>query len=199
MSSGIYDIIREKIFSKEVDLLNDSVLVLLVGTGYTPDFTNDRDISDIPEDFILSSQLLLGKRLEEGYFKANTVVFTGIENAVSLGGILLGFAPSFLWDGFFFCFYTLFTYFAISISYYHKAIDLWVDYSVLLDNPVSIVDTKQGTVLINRTTKFQVNEYILKHAILKGDLIKLNGIEYIVAGYTSNGVGIISFWVNNAV
>lgn|SRR4030043_1079002 len=94
---------------------------------------------------------------------------------------------------------TFFTDFAISISYYHKAIDLWVDYSVLLDNPVSIVDTKQGTVLINRTTKFQVNEYILKHAILKGDLIKLNGIEYIVAGYTSNGVGIISFWVNNAV
>lgn len=107
MSSGIYDIIREKIFSKEVDLLNDSVLVLLVGTGYTPDFTNDRDISDIPEDFILSSQLLLGKRLEEGYFKANTVVFTGIENAVSISGILLVIDATYLEDSFLVCFFEL--------------------------------------------------------------------------------------------
>lgn len=107
MTSGIYNIFRQKLHSKNVDVVNDTINCVLIENGYIPNYSNDLNISYIPEDSILSEKLLTGKFLDENYFKADNIVFDVITLDTAITGLLLYKDDYYIEDNFLVCFFEL--------------------------------------------------------------------------------------------
>lgn len=62
----------------EIVPLTDTMVAILVGTGYTPDLVNHEFISDLGANIIGSQQVLSGKAVADGALDATDVTFAAV-------------------------------------------------------------------------------------------------------------------------
>lgn len=85
--------------------------------------------------------------------------------------------------------------FAISVNYYHSSLGVWVSYPVMFDDPHASINIGGENEFNTIRPQFQISEARLKHRILKKDRCKINGIEYRVEDFISDGVGISTIYL----
>lgn len=70
----------DKFLTADIDYINDRILCLLVTLElYTPDFDNDEFLSSIPEEAILSQEVLTGKETSgTGVADADDITFSSV-------------------------------------------------------------------------------------------------------------------------
>ena len=85
--------------------------------------------------------------------------------------------------------------FAIEISYWHSSLDEWVSYPVLFDDPHASVSLGAEGEFNTRRPQFQISEARLKQRILKKDRCSINGVEYRIEDYVSDGVGVTTVFL----
>jgi len=91
MASGMYQRGKVELMRGNIDLINDSLSVLLVDLSlYAPDLDNDDSQADIPEAARLSEILVTGKSLNGTTLLANDAVFPSIASTLNpVGGVVL--------------------------------------------------------------------------------------------------------------
>lgn len=91
MSSGMYTQGIKQIMQGNIDLVNDSVSVMLINTDlYTPDLTVDSMLSDIPEGALISQFELTGNTLDGATFRADDTTFASIPaTALKVGAVVV--------------------------------------------------------------------------------------------------------------
>lgn len=88
MANAIYPKAKEDFISKAIDMVNDSIKVVLVdsagGTGYTPTLATDHFLSIIPALARVATSSALGsKTVALGVFDAADITFTAVSGAQS--------------------------------------------------------------------------------------------------------------------
>jgi len=78
----------QELMGGNIDLTNDDILVVLV-SGYVPDFENDRAQSDIPEESQVIESTLFGKTLDGTRFLADDVEITNLTDEREITGVVL--------------------------------------------------------------------------------------------------------------
>ena len=69
-----YDVFKEALYSKRMDLLKDSICVVLVEGRYTPDLRLHKSITDLDDAIVDNSEKLLsGRSLRDGALFADLV------------------------------------------------------------------------------------------------------------------------------
>lgn len=85
--------------------------------------------------------------------------------------------------------------FGITISYYHSSLDRWVDYPVIFDDPYASQNMGAENEFNSIRPQFQVSEARLEHRILKKDKCIINGINYLIEDFQSDGVGVTTVYM----
>lgn len=80
MANQVYPKALDKFLTGDIDYVNDRIICLLIALDlYTPDFNNDEFLSSIPEDAVLSTELLTGKETSgTGVADADDITFTSV-------------------------------------------------------------------------------------------------------------------------
>lgn len=90
MSSGVYAQGMAELMGGNIDLVNDSLSVLLVDVGlYAPDFDNDTSQADIPEGSRIAEVLVTGKALDVTTLLADDATFSLLTSDLTVGGVVL--------------------------------------------------------------------------------------------------------------
>lgn len=91
MSNNRYVKMGDHLGRAEIDLVNGDVRAVLIDTNeYSPDFSSDEYLSDIPEDAIVGTldESLSGKTLSNGVFDADDALFGAISSSY-IGAVVL--------------------------------------------------------------------------------------------------------------
>lgn len=80
MANSLYDKGRESFLKKQIDMVNDDIVALLVdSSGYTRNLSSDQFLTDIPSGAILAtSDPLSTKTTAAGVFDADDVVWASV-------------------------------------------------------------------------------------------------------------------------
>ncbi len=85
--------------------------------------------------------------------------------------------------------------FAISISYTHSSTGEIANYDVVYDDPSTSVKVGQGPAFKSLQPQFMISEAELSHPILKRDTCVVNGIDYGIEDFDSDGVGVTTVFL----
>lgn len=91
--AGWYTAALDALLQGDVDLINDTISVMLIDTGeYTVDLDNHISQTDVPDAAVWSIATLTGKTVLDSVFRANDVVFsdvTEVEVGDTAGALIL--------------------------------------------------------------------------------------------------------------
>lgn len=90
MATGLYIKGKENLGKKNIDLIGDDIIALLVDTSmYTIDLVNDEFQSDIPEAAMIAERTLTAKSFVNGVFDADDVLFPSLISPQEVGAVII--------------------------------------------------------------------------------------------------------------
>lgn len=90
MATGLYIKGKENLGKKNIDLIGDSIVAVLVDTSiYTIDLNNDEFQSDIPVESIIYERTLNAKTFVDGVFDADDVIYPSLVSDMEIGAVIL--------------------------------------------------------------------------------------------------------------
>jgi hypothetical protein len=93
MSNVMYGKGLGKFLTKDIDYINDRIMVSLVSlVNYTPQFDVDEFLSDIPANTIIASEVLTGKATNSlGVADADDIIFNSVSGLVLIDAVIVWF------------------------------------------------------------------------------------------------------------
>lgn len=92
MANGAYNIIKKAMEQANFDWGASSWKAVLVGTGYTPNFSTDTVIGDLGANVIGSAVTLAGNAVSSAAIvSANSATFTGVSSGLTVKAVVVYF------------------------------------------------------------------------------------------------------------
>ena len=90
MPTGLYVKGKENLGKKNIDLIGDTIVAILVDTSlYTIDLDNDEFQSDIPPNAVVYERTLTAKTFVDGVFDADDVLYPSLVSDLLIGAVIL--------------------------------------------------------------------------------------------------------------
>lgn len=81
MAARLYSKFKEHLLSGDIDLMNDTIVALLVSSDYVPDTATHESRAAIPSSAVIAEATLESTQVTNGIFDADDTVFFDVEGS----------------------------------------------------------------------------------------------------------------------